>query len=151
MNQIKTFKILVIVLAIMNVSLLAVMWFHRPPMGEGPDGNPRDRSRFLMRELHLNEAQREQFDVLFESHQQKMEKIKMRGKELHDLMFDELAITNETNKSDSLINLIGENRKIGEKELFEHLSEIRALCNEKQKVKFDRIIKGAIGRMEERK
>lgn len=54
-------------------------------------------------------------------------------------------------KSDSLINLIGENRKIGEKELFEHLSKVRALCNEKQKHTFDRIIKGAIGRIEERK
>jgi hypothetical protein len=151
MNQIKTFKILVVVLAIMNVSLLAVMWFHRPPMGEGPSGSPRDRSRFLMRELHFNENQREQFDLLFENHQQKMETIKMLGKELHDLMFDELAITNESNKSDSLINLIGENRKSGEKELFEHLSEVRALCNEKQKVKFDRIIKGALGRMDERK
>jgi Spy/CpxP family protein refolding chaperone len=151
MNQIKTFKILVVVLAIMNVSLLAVMWFHRPPMGEGPGGSPRDRIRFLMRELHFNENQREQFDVLFESHQQKMEKIKMRGKELHDLMFDELAITNESNKSDSLINLIGENRKSGEKELFKHLSEVRTLCNEKQKGKFDRIIKGALGRMGERK
>jgi len=151
MNQIKTFKILVIVLAIMNVSLLAVMWFHRPPMNEGPSDSPRDRGRFLMHELHFNEDQREQFDVLFESHQQKMKKIKRRGKELHDLMFDELAITNETNKSDSLINLIGENRKSGEKELFEHLSKVRALCNEKQKHTFDRIIKGAIGRMEERK
>jgi len=151
MNQIKTFKVLVVVLAIMNVSLLAVMWFHRPPMGEGPGGSPRDRSRFLMHELHFNENQREQFDVLFESHQQKMGKIKMRGKELHDLMFDELAITNESNKSDSLINLIGENRKSGEKELFKHLSEVRALCNEKQKGKFDRIIKGALGRMGERK
>jgi Spy/CpxP family protein refolding chaperone len=151
MNQIKTFKLLVVVLAIMNISLLAIMWVHRPPMGEGAGGSPRDRSRFLIHELHLNENQREQFDVLFESHQQKMEKIKMRGKELHDLIFDELAITNETNKSDSLINLIGENRKIGEKELFEHLSKVRALCNEKQKVKFDRIIKGAMGRMGERK
>jgi hypothetical protein len=55
MNQIKTFKILVIVLAIMNVSLLAVMWFHRPPMGQGPDGNPRDRSRFLIHELKFKE------------------------------------------------------------------------------------------------
>jgi hypothetical protein len=63
-------------------------------------------------------------------------------------MFDELAITNETNKSDSLINLIGENRKNGEKELFEHLSKVRALCDEKQKDNFDRIIKGAIGRGE---
>jgi len=151
MNQIKTFKLLIVVLAIMNISLLAIMWFHRPPMGEGPGGSTRDRSRFLIHELHFNENQREQFDVLFESHQQKMEKIKMRGKELHDLMFDELAITNETNKSDSLITLIGENRKSGEKELFEHLSKVRALCNEKQKDKFDRIIKGAIGRMEERK
>ena len=104
-----------------------------------------------MHELHFNENQREQFGVLFESHQQKMQTIKMRGKELHDLMFDELAITNESNKSDSLINLIGENRKSGEKELFKHLSEVRTLCNEKQKVKFDRIIKGALGRMDERK
>lgn len=151
MNQIKTFKILVVVLAIMNVSLLAVMWFHRPHMGEGPGGSPRDRSRFLIHELHFNENQREQFDLLFESHQQKMQTIKMRGKELHDLMFDELAITNESNKSDSLINLIGENRKSGEKELFKHLSEVRTLCDEKQKVKFDRIIKGALGRMDERK
>jgi Spy/CpxP family protein refolding chaperone len=151
MNQIKTFKLLVVVLAIMNISLLAIMWFHRPPMGEGPRGPKGDMNRFLVNELRLTEKQQQQFDSLFDDHQHEMESIKMRGKELHDLLFDELAITNETNKSDSLINLIGENRKIGEKELFEHLSKVRALCNEKQKVKFDRIIKGAIGRIEERK
>ena len=152
MNQIKTFKILVIFLAIMNVSLLAIMWFHRPPMDEGPDGPPRrDRNRFLVHELHLNEAQHQQFDSLFDEHQQKLDVIKMRGKELHDLLFDELATTSAANKSDSLINLIGENRQLGEKALFDHLVKVRGLCNEKQKVKFDRIIKGAMSRMGERK
>jgi hypothetical protein len=75
----------------------------------------------------------------------------MRGRELHYLLFDELAISNENNKSDSLINLIGENRKMDEKELFQHLSKVRALCDEKQKDNFDRIIKGAMARMGERK
>ena len=150
MNQIKTFKILVVVLAIMNVSLLAIMWFHRPPMGEGPRGHRDDMNRFLVHELRLNEAQRQQFDSLFDEHQKKLETIKMRGRELHDLLFDELA-NNSSNKSDSLINLIGENRKIGEKALFEHLAKVRGLCDEKQKQKFDRIIKGAMGRMGKRK
>ncbi len=150
MNQIKTFKILVVVLAIMNVSLLAIMWFHRPPMGEGPRGHRDDMNRFLVHELRLNEAQRQQFDSLFDDHQQKLDAVKIRGRELHDLLFDELANTS-SNKSDSLINLIGENRKSGEKALFEHLAKVRGLCDEKQKQKFDRIIKGAMGRMGERK
>ncbi len=151
MNQIKTFKVLVIVLAIMNGSLLAVMWFHRPPMGEGPGGRPNDMNRFLVHELRLNETQHQKFDSLFEEHQQNLEKIKIRGRDLHDLLFDELKNTNSTNKSDSLINLIGENRKSGEKALFDHLAKVRMLCNEKQKQEFDRIIKGAMGRMDERK
>ena len=151
MNQIKTFKVLVIVLAIMNVSLLAIMWFHRPPMDGGPGGKPRELNRFLVHELKLTASQQQQFDVLFNEHLQKIEAIKIRGRELHYLLFDDLAISNENNKSDSLINLIGENRKMDEKELFQHLSKVRALCNEKQKDNFDRIIKGALGRMGERK
>jgi hypothetical protein len=63
-------------------------------------------------------------------------------------LFDELSNTTSTNKSDSLISLIGENRKSGEKALFDHLSKVRSLCDEKQKQEFDRIIKGAIGRGE---
>jgi Spy/CpxP family protein refolding chaperone len=151
MNQIKTFKVLVIVLAIMNVSLLAIMWFHRPPMDGGPRERPNDMNRFLVHELRLTEAQRQQFDALFDEHQQKMEAVKNRGRELHDLLFDELSNTSSTNKSDSLIGLIGENRKLGEKALYNHLSKVRLLCNEKQKQEFDRIIKGAMARMGERK
>jgi Spy/CpxP family protein refolding chaperone len=151
MNQIKTFKLLVVVLAIMNISLLAIMWFHRPPMVEGPRRPKGDMNRFLVNELRLTEKQHQQFDSLFDDHQHEMESIKMRGKELHDLLFDELAITTSTNKSDSLISLIGENRKSGEKALFDHLSKVRSLCDEKQKHTFDRVIKGAMGRMGERK
>ncbi len=151
MNQIKTFKVLVIVLAIMNVSLLAIMWFHRPPMDGGPRERPNDMNRFLAHELNLSDAQQQQFDVLFDEHQQKMQAVKKRGRDLHDLLFDELSNTTSTNKSDSLISLIGENRKIGEKALYNHLSKVRSLCDEKQKHDFDRIIKGAMARMGERK
>lgn len=151
MNQIKTFKVLVIVLAIMNVSLLAIMWFHRPPMDGGPRERPKDMNRFLAHELNLSDAQQQQFDALFDEHKQKMEAVKNRGRELHDLLFDELSNTTSTNKSDSLISLIGENRKLGEKALYNHLSKVRSLCDEKQKQEFDRIIKGAMARMGERK
>jgi Spy/CpxP family protein refolding chaperone len=151
MNQIKTFKILVIVLAIMNVFLLAIMWFHRPPMDGGHRERPNDMNRFLAHELNLSDAQQQQFDVLFDEHQQKMEAVKKRGKELHDLLFDELSNTTSTNKSDSLISLIGENRKIGEKALYNHLSKVRLVCDEKQKQEFDRIIKGAMAKLDERK
>ena len=151
MNQIKTFKILVIVLAIMNVSLLAIMWFHRPPKDGGPRERPNDMNRFLAHELNLSDAQQQQFDALFNEHKQKMEAVKNRGRELHNLLFDELSNTSSTNKSDSLISLIGENRKLGEKALYNHLSKVRSLCDEKQKQEFDRIIKGAMARMGERK
>jgi Spy/CpxP family protein refolding chaperone len=151
MNQIKTFKVLVIVLAIMNVSLLAIMWFHRPPMDGGHRERPNDMNRFLAHELNLSDAQQQQFDALFDEHQQKMEAVKNRGRELHDMLFDELSKTSSTTTRDSIIQLIAQNRINGEQLLFDHLVKVRAMCNEKQKQEFDRIIKGAMARLGERK
>ena len=151
MNQIKTFKVLVIVLAIMNVSLLAIMWFHRPPMDGVPRERPNDMNHFLVHELRLTEAQRQQFDALFDEHQKKMEAVKNRGRELHDLLFDELSKTSSNTTRDSIIQLIAQNRITGEQLLFDHLAKVRVMCDEKQKRDFDRIIKGAMARMGERK
>ena len=152
MNQVKTFKILVIVLVIMNVGLATFMWIGRPPrpFEDGPRGPRRGReggmNPELIHELHFTEAQVKQFDILFDDHQEKMEPIKNRGRELHNLLFEQLNSNDAT--SDSIIQLIASNRAEGEKLLFAHLQKVRGLCNEQQKNKFDQLIKGAMERMD---
>ena len=138
----KILYILMAVLVIMNLITLGSLWMFRVkerlPLQQSP---PPLVKEFLEKELNFNKEQSEKFDKLKLEHHSNSKKI-----------IDEIAL-----KKESLFDLIKENSgddpkvikiadEIGtkQKELdlvtYNHFRDIRNLCDEKQKVKFDLIV-----------
>ena len=74
--------------------------------------------------------------------------IQKGDRKLHDSFFD-LLNQNDPDSAviDSMASLIASNRKQIELLTFQHFSEIRKVCTEEQKQKFDQIINDALRMM----
>jgi Spy/CpxP family protein refolding chaperone len=140
MNNTKFLKVVIMLLLLINISTIAFMWFNRPQ----PKDNIGD---FFAKELHFTDKQKEQFNVLRDEHRQQRQSLKALDKEKHDAYFD--LLKNATVDSLAIKNAISELLKIKEKEelgTFSHFQKVRAICDETQKEKFDKII-GEAARM----
>jgi Spy/CpxP family protein refolding chaperone len=134
MNNTKFLKVVIMLLLLINISAIAFMWFNRPQ----PKDNIGD---FFAKELHFTDKQKEQFNVLRDEHRQQRQSLKALDKEKHDAYFD--LIKNTAIDSTAIKKAITELLKIKEKEelgTFSHFQKVRAICDETQKEKFDKII-----------
>tara|TARA_R110000868_G_scaffold50170_2_gene160594 strand:+ start:140 stop:649 length:510 start_codon:yes stop_codon:yes gene_type:complete len=108
--------------------------------GENPDN-------FIVQELKFNDSQKEQFIVLSDAHRKEMQSISEELRNLKDGLFSKISDESVNERYvDSITSLIGEKEKAIDIATFNHFKSIRKLCNEKQKEKFNRIIKDAIHR-----
>jgi hypothetical protein len=70
-----------------------------------------------------------------------------RTRDLKDALFNRLSDVLVTDKYvDSITDLIGRNVAESDREAFRHFREIEGICTDKQKEKFNNIIKDAIGK-----
>lgn len=137
MENTKFLKAIIIILLLINVSTIAFMWMNRP--------HPKDViGGFFAKELQFTEAQQKQFDALKEEHHNQVESLREENKAKHDAYFE--LLQNPTIDSAEVNKLAGEISKIKEKEelaTFYHFQKVRAICDEKQKAKFDKVINEA--------
>jgi|WetSurMetagenome_2_1015567.scaffolds.fasta_scaffold87991_4 hypothetical protein len=142
--------IIIGILILMNVGSIATLWAWRfgehskPPIEnmQSMDKNaPHQKGRLLFeKELNFSKQQLAEADKLRESHFSEMIRI---GEEIRNCK-DE--ITTLLSKPDSLklkdlINKIGEKQKEGEYNNYDHFLKLRNLCDDKQKIKFDELLK----------
>lgn len=114
------------------------------PMQRSGGENPEN---FILKELEFNANQKEHFIILSETHRNNMQSISEELKELKDLLFSKILEKSINSKEiDSITSLIGEKEKAIDMTTFNHFRVIQNMCNEKQKEKFERIIKDAIHR-----
>lgn len=141
MNSTKFLKIIIVFLLLINLSTILFMWLHRPHR----EGEVRG---FFEKELQFSPQQVDSFDVLKEEHRNNMEQLKAKSKQLHDAYFDLLknpsVDTATVSKAALQLAMLKEQE---EKVTFYHFQKVRALCNEAQKIKFDKIIKEAARHM----
>lgn len=140
--KIKSLYILVGVLLLINIATLGFIWYttvnvkaeleRHPPR---PDNN----NSFLADELGLTGEQLNKFDTLKSEHHQGVQKIMGQTKELKDQLF-ECIKTGDDAKAKELAGKLSENNKAMELLTYEHFKEVRNICNENQKIKFDRIL-----------
>lgn len=135
----KRLRWVVMLLVVMNVVLLTVMWvgYNKGP-GRDKPGNGGDR--FLERKLELRPEQTEELKALRQDHFEKLETLKREfhqsRKELHELWKDEQGAVG----AKGLAEKIGRLQADIELEIFTHFSDIREICDDKQKKVFDSII-----------
>jgi Spy/CpxP family protein refolding chaperone len=99
---------------------------------------PSKGQTFLTEQLSFSEVQKDQFFELDKVHRQKMRAMDVELNNLRELLFnsfDEQNISVET-----LTMKMGEIETEKNRELFSFFSEVRKLCTEDQKEKFDQII-----------
>src|ERR1700761_7495747 len=92
-SQLKFWKWAVILLAALNIFLLASIWLkqnaplheemRRPPNGE-------KAADFLIEQLKFSAQQLKEFEKLKKAHRETVDSLREAGKELHQLFFDQL-------------------------------------------------------------
>jgi Spy/CpxP family protein refolding chaperone len=163
-----TWKITAIVLGILNLVLIASIWFRphpHPPMHPMPPMGPMHENQghhrgdhhdmphempgdFLAQELHLNPSQLREFNKLRDEHREHIRELQHDGKDLRDEFFKNL----ESDQNDSaavkkLAESIAANQEKIELATFDHFESVRKLCDPDQKKIFDNIIAEVLMRM----
>lgn len=152
----------IIVLFVLNLGTIAFLIFHRPPMFDHPfmppmlrmqqelsqkEGfpPPPDVRGFLEEQLNLSDKQKEEFNKLRDDHHKRMMEIQDSIKNEKDQLFDQISVnTPDEAKVNLLVNFIGEHQKQIELVNFNHFQKMRAICDDNQKEKFDKILKDVI-------
>ncbi len=136
---------LVVTLLVANAGTMLFFWINRPERMQGPKGSPRE---FLIHQLELDSSQLNVFQELIEDHQASARSLKNEirsAKEnLFQLLKQQVIPEPEKMKAVQAVTL-----KIQALELLnlEHFQKLRALCNDKQKKKFDGLLDQLAGLM----
>lgn len=140
--KIKSLYILVGVLLLINIATLGFIWYTtvnvKAELEKHPP-RPDNKGSFLADELGFTGEQLNRFDTLKREHHQGVQKIMEQTKELKDQLF-ECIKTGDDAKAKELAGKLSENNKAMELLTYEHFKEVRNICNENQKIKFDRIL-----------
>ncbi|GAA3654236.1 Spy/CpxP family protein refolding chaperone [Flavivirga jejuensis] len=106
---------------------------------------PKGPANFIVKQLNFDDEQMQQFEEINKKHHQQMRRISDNNKKLKDALFNRISdISLKENTVDSITTLIGEKEKEKGEVIFYHFKSIQALCNDKQKKKFKRIINDAL-------
>lgn len=122
-------------------------YFIATQFNKQPKGKPGRPEMFITKELNFNEEQMAQFEALIGPHEAKMREIMHRKKRLKDQLF-ELMFQSDAPQSaiDSILVEIGRNEQNRDRQVFEHFREVREICNESQRRKFEKILVHAMHR-----
>jgi len=142
---------LVILLLVANVTTLSIFWWKRshrlpPPMESGPrapmrGGGGEGAANFLIHELNMDTAQQAKYLQLVSAHRTRTGELQQEMHRAKDSLFDQLA--RDTTSTAAVERLAAVSAR-AEQQLdiltFNHFKQVRALCNDAQKKKFDSVI-----------
>ncbi len=141
----KFFTWLVATLLVANAVTILFFWINRPERMQGPKGSPRE---FLVHALELDSSQMDAFQALIEGHQALARPLKKEVRTAKENLFQLLKQPvipgPEKMKAVQAITL---NIQALELLNLDHFQKLRALCNEKQKTKFDGLLDQLAGLM----
>jgi len=154
----KILTVVIIGLLVLNFATLAFLWFRRSPgmhpqflrqqMSGQMNGHMQGPRDFLMGQLNFTEKQKGDAVKLREEHMKTMTAIQDSIHSLKDKLFDLIAVTpTDSPKVSALVQAIGDEQKQIELATFYHFQKIRALCDDNQKQKFDKLMKDVIKTM----
>ena len=150
-SQLKFWKWAVLLLAALNIFLLASMWLKQnAPLNEEmhQPSNGKKAADFLIEQLKFSEKQMADFEKLKQAHRTSIDSLKEAGKEIHQLFFDNLKNEEQDTASvNKFAREIANNQTQIELVTFNHFEKVRQLCDKKQKQKFDEIIQEVLKRM----
>ena len=139
----------VAILFLLNIALLATIWFK--PSGEKVrEMHEGERpNEFIQRNLHFSREQLKVFDILRERHHDSVVILQREGEQLRRQYFENLQHPEsaDSTRLQVLSSAIGRNQQEIEIVTYRHFRQVRALCDDKQKLVFDNIITEVLKRM----
>lgn len=130
MQKVKLLTIAVIGLLLLNVCLLAFVFF-RHPMGMHPHQPTPDV--VIIDKLQFDKPQQEAYRLLIDEHRAAINKIRTNTYELKDTLYKQLLLpTNQRTIVDSLITALANNQQSIEQINFKHFDDIKQLCKPEQ-------------------
>ncbi len=130
----------VIALAVLNIVLMVFMWMGPRGRHHGPPshGGPRD---MIIQELGFNDTQVNKFEELIQQHRSGMRDLDEKGREIRNNYFKLMASDSLDYKAkEGFEAAIAENQSNIEAITFDHFRQVRVLCTDEQKKKFDKMI-----------
>lgn len=140
--KIKSLYIITGLLLLINVATLGFIWYTSFKLRVEPPLNPPrpdSSNSFLADELRFTGEQAQKFESLKKEHRQGVQNIMLQTKGLKDQLFDCIK-TGDDVKAKELAQKLSENNKAMELLTYEHFKEVRKICSDEQKVKFDKIL-----------
>ena len=140
MTQLKLFKIISLILGVMNLILLAMFLMAPPP----PHLKNKGLKDIVAKELQLSTDQKKIYTASTITHRQQMRRLNRKE---HRLVLDYFKILIEEDTELDKENLLKQIKAIeGEKieVTYEHFEELKAICDEKQEKRFPRVMRKAI-------
>lgn len=137
----KWFLFLLGFLLLANVALLLSFFVFGEKSGSAVPKKSAQPSGFLSRELTLTKEQEQLFKEKKEEHFKRIKPLWEEIRKTKDTLYRQL---NNPDFNDSAINAItsrlAAKNKISDEMLFNHFRELRKLCTDEQKIKFDTLI-----------
>lgn len=143
MENLKFYKIAIVLLLLLNIGTLSFLWMHRPPP---PD--QRGPFQFLIRATGMDEEQQKAYAQLRDKHRSQVEAFKTQNSALRKQLFGLLA---QQGAGDPMVlqltDSIASIKRQEEILTYEHFRQVRAICRPDQQTRFDAAIGEAIQSM----
>jgi Spy/CpxP family protein refolding chaperone len=144
MNNGRFYKIVIILLLLLNGGILAFLWVKgNNPEHEHPGGRPGHGrvDRLMSDKLHFTQEQEQQMQVLKDEHHGQIMEIQKEEQQLHKELFQLLkAPSTDTIAKNNLMARLGANDLRKEEVTFEHFRKIRAILKPEQLPMFDELM-----------
>ena len=129
----KNSKIIIAILLISNLTLIGFLL-----LGKGKKHKAHTPKETMIKKLEFDEVQTAEFHKLVEAHKDIIKKKRQNIATTKDLLYK--GLKNEEFKiNDSLVKKIADGVKEIETIHYEHFMEVKEMCNESQKIKFNEL------------
>ena len=129
------YKYAIAALIVLNFGVLAFVWFARPPKPPQGGRNGQNVVEVMMRELQFDDAQRKTYENLLSEHRKLRDQLDFDMQEQQERLFKGVA----TGDSSAIVQ-VKELKGALEMAIFNHFSNLRAICRPDQQVKFDALL-----------
>ena len=140
MNKQRILIIAVVVLVVLNVATLSFLWMSKYDKHQHRTKKKKPHvEQYLTRQLDLSPEQADAFKLAREVHFEQTHELQ---RSLHDdrKKLTELLSDTDTSRQNELLSSIADQNTQIEKLNFQHLQNLRRICTDEQKSKFDSVI-----------
>jgi len=138
------YKIIILLLVVLNLCTIAFMWFNRPGR-ERQEERAGAAANFLIKELNLSAAQQKEYAEMRREHRELLDKLSEQDRVLHKNFFDLLRKEVPDTATVHLVaNLIAINRRQMEMVTYDHFAKVSKMLTSDQQKKFNTIIQDVL-------